>query len=655
MNRLLFDDGGDLIYTTLGERPVGSQRKYIEILRRHFGGRATPSAQFLRAIEGRVALVAGDHWGEWKEAVAAGLPYVVDEHDVVSLRTGAGYAEERAMLEGALAVLFTSEDHRDYLLAQGVKLPPHEVVHLRPLDADLDFEPLPKLPGKHLVYAGAVTDEAQRAGPFGYRTYHQILGAFIRAGWTVHVYTPMRGPVLDELRALGVVLHDFVPHAELYRETSQYTAGLHGYEHDGVPELAASYCDTCRPNKTWDYLAAGIPTICVNGGNSAKVLDGRWGVALRDLSSSELARAEPERLPTITEELRRSQVMEADADRLYALFEDALARAPARSKPVRGFTRDERRELRRARREAARQRDVICVDRWHGSPNHGDIAVSLGVLALLRRVTGLRVVFVADEDPGLFGVETVREVPPGALVVYGGGEHLFSWPGLQERLAALGAAERAIVLPSTFGPFTPEDARLTRDALARHAVAAREPASAAAMAEVLGRDVPALPDPALFLDFAAPIPGALTIYSPRREDDRWMRWEGAPACAPMGPVEETEAFRVYAARIRAPGLIVAHAPFDIPLCEALAAATGVPFVRPGSLAELLELYRTCGSVVTSRFHALVFARLFGKPAEALTWPAHGPKVAAFALWTFDLNEKRREAEGWLRSAIEARL
>ncbi len=330
-----FDDGGELIYTTLGPKPVGSQRKYIGLLRRRFGGRATPNAKWLRHVPGRLALVAGDHWPEWREALAAGLPYIVDEHDVVSLRTGAGHAEERAMLEGASAAIFTSEDHRDYLLELGVKLPPHEVIHLRPLAGDLDFRPLPKRPGKHLVYAGAIVEEALRAGPFGYRCYHRIFAAFIRAGWTVHVYTPMRGEPLLELRRLGVQVHPFVPHAELARETSQFTAGLHGYEHAGVPELAARYCDTCRPNKTWDYLAAGIPTICVNGGNSAKLLEaGGWGVALESLAPEQLARAEPDRLPRITEPMRAAQVIDADAERLYALVAAALERAPARALPA---------------------------------------------------------------------------------------------------------------------------------------------------------------------------------------------------------------------------------------------------------------------------------------------------------------------------------
>lgn len=326
-----FDDGGELIYTTLGPNPVGSQRKYIDLLRRRFGGRATPKAMWLRHVPGRLALVAGDHWPEWREARAAGVPYIVDEHDVVSLRTGAGYEEERAMLEGAQAVIFTSEDHRDYLLDRGVNLPPHEVIHLRPLAGDLDFRPLPKRLGKHLVYAGAVVEEAMRASPFGYRAYHQIFAAFIRAGWTVHVYTPMRGIVLLELRRLGVVVHPPVPHAELARETSQYAAGLHGYEHQGVPELAARYCDTCRPNKTWDYLAAGIPTICVNGGNSAKLVEGGgWGVSLEGLDLEQLARVELARLPQITEAMRAAQIIDADAERLYALVDGALARAPER-------------------------------------------------------------------------------------------------------------------------------------------------------------------------------------------------------------------------------------------------------------------------------------------------------------------------------------
>src|SRR5690606_20837861 len=68
-------------------------------------------------------------------------------------------------------------------------------------------------------------------------------------------------------------------------------------------------------------------------------------------------------------------------------------------------------------------------------------------------------------------------------------------------LAAKATGRRLIVLPSTFGPFPHRG--LTRIIKAivgtADAVAAREPLSARSISRVVGRDVPALLDPAFFL------------------------------------------------------------------------------------------------------------------------------------------------------------
>lgn len=317
-----------------GNHPRGSGHKYGAWLTELFGCEpiARASAAQLTTTGAELVFCEGDGHRFFEAARAARVPYVLVEQDVYSLRMGFAHASERAMLEGAVAVLFTSEDHEAYLRGLGVQLPPSLVVPLRPRRSDLEFEPLPRLPGKHLVYAGGLIDWGRRSGAYGYRAYHRIFERFVAAGWTVHVYTHAPAQVIREYAQLGCVAHSYVEHRSLYRELSQFSASFHGYNAEDVPELAFAYTQTCRPNKTWDGLGAWLPTISFQGGNSGRVIEaGGWGVVLRDLSDAELARCEPELLPRIDPEQRAREVLEADEPAFRAWVEAAMlrARAPA--------------------------------------------------------------------------------------------------------------------------------------------------------------------------------------------------------------------------------------------------------------------------------------------------------------------------------------
>jgi hypothetical protein len=321
-----------LVYShPYGDHPRGSGHKYGAWLAELYGCTSISRASAIELERAGAELVfcEGDGHRFFESCNGARVPYVLVEQDVFSLRMGIAHEPERAMLEHAVAVLFTSEDHEAYLRAQGVRLPPSLVVPLRPRRADLEFDPLPKLEGRHLVYAGGLIDWGRRETSYGYRAYHRIFERFVAAGWTVHLYShPGRPQLAREYSQLGCVIHPFVEHRDLYRELSQFTASFHGYNAEGVPARAFAYTQTCRPNKTWDGLGAGIPTISFQGGNSGRVLEqGGWGICLRDLSDEELARCEPELLPAIDPEARAREVLEADEPAFRAWVEAAMRRA----------------------------------------------------------------------------------------------------------------------------------------------------------------------------------------------------------------------------------------------------------------------------------------------------------------------------------------
>jgi hypothetical protein len=280
---------------------------------------------------------------------------------------------------------------------------------------------------------------------------------------------------------------------------------------------------------------------------------------------------------------------------------------------------------------------VIALTWAYGSSNFGDQAVTRGALALLGRVT--------PGDVWAYSIQERRSVPAAATVVYGGGEHLFSHRRLRRYARPIARATRGVVLPSTFGPFLDTDHDLLRR-VGRHPIAAREATSAVIAGSILGREVPVLLDPAFFFPSAPGVRGDTTIYAPRREDiGLRLGTQQEP-----GPAAETEAFDRYRSLIRG-GLIVAHSERDEALCRALSEATGVPWVRPATLDDLIELYRTCAAVVTSRFHAAVFGLLFGKPVTAIPWPAHGHKLTGLMDSPPDVERDRIRTEEWLRSAL----
>lgn len=280
----------------------------------------------LKAGEFDVVALPGDRHTLWRVAAGLGLPYILSEHDIYTWRRGEDSTDEQEMIENAAAVVFTSQYHLDYCAAR-YRMPPATVIPLRPMEDELAFEPLPKLPGKTLVYAGGIVAWSYNESIYGYRAYHHIFRAFMDAGWEVHIYHPY-GDLKNKYREyekMGCICHEPISQSggQFYRELSQYTAGLHGYNTDSPPACALDYAFHCMPNKCWEYLAAGIPTIGVNSGKSGAVFDGKWGVVkpegadLRDW-------LEGLELPEITDEMRYAQTMDQDAPKLAQLLDPVM-------------------------------------------------------------------------------------------------------------------------------------------------------------------------------------------------------------------------------------------------------------------------------------------------------------------------------------------
>ena len=272
------------------------------------------------------------------------IPYLLIEHDVYSLRFGLNektYAHDKEKIENAVAVIFTSEDHALYYeklkKEYGWHIPEYVVIHNRPLKKDITFIPKKKLEELNLVYAGSILGMNNIGSNYYYRGYRYIFEKFINNGWKIHIY-PQRTADKNriyEYENIGCIPHSWVPGNKIYEEMSQYTAGLHAYNCINTPEAAFQYAQLCRPNKLYDYLASGIPTIGFQGGNGMEIYRDKWGIIIDDLEPETL-KAIPERLKKIkiTKKMRNDNVLDKGRDKFEYIINVALKEAKNKDRKI---------------------------------------------------------------------------------------------------------------------------------------------------------------------------------------------------------------------------------------------------------------------------------------------------------------------------------
>jgi hypothetical protein len=313
----------------------GSSYKFPYFLKKAFGIEITREK-----IDGKydLGICKGDWYTFHREFMDKGIPYLLLEHDIYSFRFGLNeksYAHDKEKIENAVAVIFTSEDYVEYYedlkKKYGWHIPKYVVIHNKPLTKDLKFTPREKLEGLHLVLEGGLSIWKKKDDPYHYKAYNYIFEQFINAGWNVHIYPTKVASMLaksEAYKALGCIIHEWIPCKDLYQEISQYTAGFQGFNSINTPESSLKFAQACRPNKIYDYLASGIPTIGYNGKNAMEIYRDKWGVVIDDLKPETLA-AIPERLKKIkiTKKMRNDNVLEKERDKFEYIINVALEEA----------------------------------------------------------------------------------------------------------------------------------------------------------------------------------------------------------------------------------------------------------------------------------------------------------------------------------------
>lgn len=252
--------------------------------------------------EAEAYFVPSDNSLAWLVPFLQGKPYVVSLHDVQSLRMGeCPYPYEVDMLRNATSIIATSQFFAGWAEHTiGATCPIH-LIHLRPLAEFIEFTPLQKI-GNTVIYAGGISPDG---GGHPYRQYAEWFAQMIDEGIAVHVASPGIQP--REYAEAGCIMHGDIDPRLLYRFMSQFSVGLQGYA------KFTEYLPWCLPNKTWEYLGAGIPTLGFGAlGNSPDIyVPGGWGVVKQDDESWREATHRALSL-RITDELRFEQTMDRD-------------------------------------------------------------------------------------------------------------------------------------------------------------------------------------------------------------------------------------------------------------------------------------------------------------------------------------------------------
>ena len=324
-----------IFYLVSNRRFDGSHHKLPKLFVKEFG---VISGDKLPETDIDLGVCQGDTQTLYKEFTKRGIPYLLVENDICSFRFGLNertYAHDKELIENASAVLFTSEGYIEYFKKLEKKyqwhVPEYMVIHNKPLKEDITFIPKEKIEGLNLVVDGGLQMWERENDPYHYKAYLHIFSKFIEAGWAVHLYPTKfsdRGMRLKEYRDIGCRIHNWHPSEILYQEMSQYTAGLQGFNSINTPESALAFAHKCRPNKIYDFLGAGIPTIGYNGGDGMEVYRDKWGIVIDDLEPETL-KAIPERLKKIkiTKKMRYENVLEKERDKFEYIIDVALKEA----------------------------------------------------------------------------------------------------------------------------------------------------------------------------------------------------------------------------------------------------------------------------------------------------------------------------------------
>lgn len=263
------------------------------------------------------------NWLGWRMKEARpDLPVVFDCHDLQSIRKGEVLEDERKSMEMCDAFIFPSEGYRNETVKRYGLTQPTEVIYSmcakHMLDV-VDRVDLPRVNG--VVYEGGLAklphDEIEEKY-FGYRDLRPLIQKCAEYDIPVHLFPGERGFDGPYILA-GADPRPTLKYYPMLTQLSRFDWGFIGcsFEH--------SQYKWAMPNKMFEYIAAGIPTLAMNAGEAGAFLEkNELGVHIRSLDEIPYVYDWHKELRRKVKERRRNFIMENQADTLIGLYNGLL-------------------------------------------------------------------------------------------------------------------------------------------------------------------------------------------------------------------------------------------------------------------------------------------------------------------------------------------
>jgi glycosyltransferase involved in cell wall biosynthesis len=177
--------------------------------------------------------------------------------------------EERNAFQAADGLVFVSNQVRDIAMGEFGLTQPYTVLPSYVPSTYYQYHTKEWLGG--LVYEGRVSipeefEILKNGTGANYCDYRGVCEATQNMGMDFHLYSGREDKPFTELYKNLAYVHPGYAYRDLLRQVSRHDWGLVGNLIDS-PQWQAT-----TPNKLFDYLAAGVPSVCINAGSSSEIV-----------------------------------------------------------------------------------------------------------------------------------------------------------------------------------------------------------------------------------------------------------------------------------------------------------------------------------------------------------------------------------------------
>lgn len=263
-----------------------------------------------------------DWLGHIAKQVVGDKPVVFDAHDLNSIRRGEVYPDEQKSMEVCDGFIFPSRPYMDMTVKRYQLTKPCDVIYSMCNDNMLQLDSLPRVNG--IVYEGGITGENQ-GDAFEYRNYVPLAKSLTKQGIPLFLYG-LDPELQTEYGNAGAVPMGRLGYFTLLKQISRFDWGFLGC---CVPH---PQWETAMPNKLFEYMAAGIPVLALNAGESAKFIKEHGvGIVLDSMEQIGEVYAYHWKYRKVVAEKRGQFTMETQTGKILDLYAKVLSAYPKKS------------------------------------------------------------------------------------------------------------------------------------------------------------------------------------------------------------------------------------------------------------------------------------------------------------------------------------